>query len=248
MLTPYQKLLDQIDSIEERIDYSFKNKKFLTLSFVHRSFFNENRSETPEHNERLEFLGDSVLGLLIAQYLYETCPEEPEGRLSHLKANLVEASTCAKFVQKLGLAEFVLLGKGEKMQDGRSKESIQADLFEALLAAIYLDGGMEAAKQFFWTHFSEEIAQHVQKPGRNWKAELQEVLQRSYQKLPIYKVINEQGPDHNKIFEISVFLEDIQLGSGLGASKKEAEQNAAKQALHVWEEKKDGEDKDSLGL
>ncbi|MBS0627144.1 MAG: ribonuclease III [Verrucomicrobia bacterium] len=240
MIRPYQKLLEQVNIIEERIDYTFKNKNILTLSFVHRSFFNENRSDTPEHNERLEFLGDSVLGLLIAEYLYGTFPEESEGQLSHLKATLVEAATCAKFVQKLGLAEFILLGKGERMQDGRSKESIQADLFEALLAAVYLDGGMEAAKHFFWSHFAEEIALHVQKPVRNWKAELQEVLQRTYQKLPLYKVLKEQGPDHNKIFEVGVFLEETLLGSGIGSSKKEAEQSAAKQALHAREEKKDG--------
>lgn len=240
MIGPYQKLLEQVSSIEERIGYPFKNKNILTLAFVHRSFFNENRRETLEHNERLEFLGDSVLGLLIAQYLYESFPEEPEGKLSHLKANLVEASTCAKFVQKLGLAEFILLGKGEKMQDGRSKESIQADLFEALLAAVYLDGGMDAAKEFFWKHFSEEIAEFVQKPLRNWKAELQEALQRNYQTLPVYKVIREQGPDHNKIFEVGVFLEEEHLGSGFGGSKKEAEQNAAQEALRVWGERKDG--------
>lgn len=240
MITPYQKLLNQVNVIEERIGYSFKNKDILTLSFIHRSFFNENRGEAKEHNERLEFLGDSVLGLLIAQYLYEAFPEDPEGQLSHLKANLVEATTCAKFVQKLGLAEFILLGKGELMQEGRSKESIQADLFEALLAAIYLDGGIDAAKQFFWVHFADEIAQNIQKPVRNWKAELQEVLQRNHQKLPLYKVLSEHGPDHNKIFEVGVFLENNLLGSGIGSSKKEAEQSAAEQALPSLEEKKDG--------
>jgi len=228
----YEKLLEETSLIEDKIGYVFQNKHILALAFVHRSFFNENRTDTPDHNERLEFLGDSVLDLLISEYLYLTFPEEPEGQLSYLRAVLVDAATCAKFVQKLSLTDFILLGKGERMQEGASKESIQADLFEAILAAVYLDGGLEPSKKFFWSHFEEEIAGYIAKPAHNWKAKLQEAFQKEYQKLPVYRVLSEQGPDHNKNFEVGVFLEDVLLGSGSGSSKKEAEQNAAEKAFH----------------
>lgn len=227
----YQKFLLNIEKIEAKIGYAFQNKKILTLAFTHRSFFHENQSMLEGHNERLEFLGDSILNLLIAEYLYASLPEEAEGQLSYLRAHLVEATTCAQFIQKLGLSEFILLGRGEEIQEGRGKISIQADLFEALLAAIYLDGKLEAAKHFFWSCFSDDIALLVKQPNENWKAKLQEVVQRKHQKLPVYKVLQETGPDHNKTFSIGVFLEEKLLGSGIGSSKKEAEQSAAKQAL-----------------
>ncbi len=239
-MNPYQKLLEQIHRIESRMGYVFKNKEILALAFVHRSFFNENRKEVLEHNERLEFLGDSILGLLISEYLYAQFPEEAEGRLSHLKSSLVEAAMCAKFVKKVSLVEFILLGKGEGRNDGKGKESIQADLFEALLAAIYLDGGLDAVKLFFWSHFTPEIESFLKNPLRNWKADLQDFFQKNHQKLPSYRLLSEQGPEHNKTFEIGVFLDEKLLGKGIGPSKKEAEQFAAQEALLLIEEKKDG--------
>lgn len=242
MIEPYQKLLEQTSIIENRIGYVFQDKKILAQAFIHRSFFNENRNVDSKHNERLEFLGDSVLGLLISEYLYAYFPEEPEGQLSHLRANLVEATMCAQLVKKIDIIEFILLGKGEKMNSGRSKESIQADLFEAVLAAIYLDGGMDAAKTFYWSHFTEEITSCLKDPFRNWKAELQDHFQKNYQKLPVYKVLSEQGPDHSKRFELGVYLEERFLGKGEGLSKKEAEQLAAKEALKILEEEKNGQD------
>lgn len=240
MLGPYQKLLEQIPVIEEQIGYVFKDKKILSLAFVHRSFFNENRTDTPQHNERLEFLGDSILGLLVSEYLYTEYPEETEGRLSHLRAMLVEATMCALLIKKIEVVEFILLGKGEMMNLGKNKESIQADLFEALLAAIYLDGGMEVAKEFFWKNFRGEIENSLKTPLRNWKAELQDLFQRKHQTLPVYKVLSEQGPDHSKQFEVGVFLEGESLGVGIGSSKKEGEQAAAKEALLTLEKEKDG--------
>jgi ribonuclease-3 len=235
MPRPYEKLFLHIEKIEEKIGYIFKNKNTLALAFIHRSFFHENQNSLEGHNERLEFLGDSVLGLLIAEHLYTILPLDAEGHLSYLRAHLVEATTCAQFVQKLGLAEFILLGRGEEIQEGRKKISIQADFFEALLAAIYLDGGLESAKQFFWSCFADDIAMLVKKPSSNWKAELQEVIQRKHQVLPLYKVLQEIGPDHSKTFSVGVFLEDKLLGTGMGSSKKEAEQNAAKSALEALE-------------
>ena len=241
MKEPYQKLLEEIPLIEERIGYVFKDKKNLAQAFIHRSFFNENRNVAAQHNERLEFLGDSVLGLLISEYLYAYFPEEPEGQLSHLRANLVEAAMCAQLIKKINVIEFILLGKGEKMNAGRSKESIQADLFEAVLAAIYLDGGMDTARTFYWSHFTEEITACLKDPFHNWKAELQDYFQKTYQKLPLYKVLSEVGPDHSKKFELGVFLEERLLGKGEGLSKKVAEQLAAKEALKTLEEEKNGQ-------
>jgi ribonuclease-3 len=224
-------LLKRIPEIEKKITYTFHNKKLLILAFIHRSFYNENRTVVDEHNERLEFLGDSVLGLLISDYLYHQLPEQPEGELSQLRAHLVEATTCVRFLQKLDLAEYVLLGRGERENTGRGRETILADLFEALIGAVYIDGGISTAKQVFWNHFGEEIATLLKAPAHNWKAELQDYSQKKYQKPPLYKVEKEVGPDHSKEFHVIAYLADQEVGRGSGSSKKEAEQAAAEDAL-----------------
>ena len=227
----FETLLGACPLIEEKLGYTFKNKRLLALAFVHRSFYNENRSVLDDYNERLEFLGDSVLGLIVADYLYEHLPKEGEGVLSHLRSHLVEAGTCASFVQRVGVADFVLLGKGERMNDGRGRETILADLFEALIGAIYLDGGLESNQRFFFGHFAEEIESALNEPLRNWKAELQDYSQKKYQKPPVYRVIKESGPDHSKIFHVVALIDDQEVGSGEGSSKKLAEQSAAEDAL-----------------
>ncbi len=224
-------LVKHYKDLESKLTYTFKDKKLLSLAFIHRSFYNENRQLVDEHNERLEFLGDSVLGLLISDYLYQNLPMQPEGELSQIRAHLVEASTCARFLQKLGLSSYVLLGRGEKLNEGRGRDTILADLFEALIGAIYLDGGLEEARAFFWNHFGEDIQQVLKEPVRNWKAEFQDYSQKKYQKPPVYKVEKESGPDHSKIFHVIACLEDKEVGRGTGASKKEAEQAAAQDAL-----------------
>ena len=150
-------LLQHISAIENKIGYAFKDRSLLMLAFVHRSFVNENRLVT-QHNERLEFLGDSVLGMLISDYLYRYLPSStPEGELSYLRSRLVEASSCVTYVQSLNVTSYVLLGKGERMNDGRGRESILADLFEAIIGAIYLDGGFDAAKNFLFRNFSPKL-------------------------------------------------------------------------------------------
>lgn len=231
MINSLDKLVQNYPAIETRLGYAFKNRDLLTLAFVHRSFFNENRSTVKEHNERLEFLGDSVLGLVISDYLYEYLPEHAEGQLSHLRSHLVEAGACASYVQKLDIGEHMLLGKGERMNEGRGRETIYADLFEALMGAIYLDGGLEECKRFFFRHFHDEVESGLKQPLRNWKAELQDYSQKKHQKPPIYKVMKEGGPDHSKIFNVSVFIEHEEIGQGTGSSKKQAEQSAAQNAL-----------------
>jgi ribonuclease III len=224
-------LIRRSSEIETRLGYTFKDKQLLALAFIHRSFFNEHRDLTSEHNERLEFLGDTVLGLLISEYLYIHLPSHEEGDLSHLRSHLVEAGCCTALVQKLGMGDFLLLGKGERRSDGRGRETILADLFEALIGAIYLDGGFEEVKHFFFTHFREDIEKALQTPTRNWKAELQNYSQKKYQKPPIYRVLKETGPDHSKVFHVSALIDEKEMGEGLGSSKKEAEQAAAENAL-----------------
>ena len=220
-----------LSSIEEKLNYVFENKEFLVLSFIHRSFVNEARGSGIQHNERLEFLGDSVLGLVIADYLYHRLPGHPEGQLSQLRSRLVDASSCALYLQKLDLAESILLGKGERMSEGHAKGSIQADVFEALIAALYLDGGIQAVKSFLLYHFEKEFEKVIGSPPRNYKAELQDYSQKKFQKAPTYKVVEETGPDHAKVFHVLVSVNEAEMGIGIGASKKEAEQWAAFSAL-----------------
>lgn len=234
-MDPYQHLVESVEWMEQKIGYVFQNKKLLLLAFVHRSFYNENRQQVVEHNERLEFLGDSVLSILTSEYLYSSFPSLSEGELSHMRSHLVDAAMCAKFLQKLEFAEFVLLGKGEKRSEGKNKESIQSDLFEALLGAMFLDGGFQVVKTFFWNHFASDVQSFLQAPIRNWKAELQDYSQKKYPKPPVYQVLTAQGPDHHKEFEVAVYLEDLERGRGRGGSKKEAEQEAAQKAL-LWVE------------
>lgn len=223
-------LLKNISKIESRLGYSFKDSSLLTLAFVHRSFINENRMVT-QHNERLEFLGDAVLGMLVSDYLYRYLPSTAEGQLSYLRSRLVEAGSCVNYVQSLDIASYILLGKGEKMNDGRGRESILADLFEAIIGAIYLDGGLEAAKKFLFRNFTSHIEIILKTPLRNWKALLQDFCQKKYQQTPVYHVLQASGPDHSKIFEISVLVNEQEFGRGTGASKKEAQQAAAADAL-----------------
>jgi ribonuclease-3 len=223
-------LTNRASEIESKIGYKFKDISLLALAFVHRSFVNENR-EVQEHNERLEFLGDSVLGSLIAEYLYRYLPSTPEGELSYLRSRLVEASSCVAYVQKLHVEEYLLLGKGERMNDGRGRESILADLFEAIIGAIYIDGGIDAARRFLFKNFSPEIEIILKTPVRNWKAQLQDYCQKKYHQTPIYKVMSESGPDHSKTFIISVIVNNEEMGHGEGSSKKEAQQSAAHDAL-----------------
>lgn len=221
-----EEFIKQTSVIESKLGYIFNDHSHLLLAFVHRSYVNENRN-IAEHNERLEFLGDSVLGLLIADYLYRNLPSTPEGELSHLRSRLVEASSCVHYVQKLKVEEYLLLGKGERMNDGRGRESILADLFEAIIGAIFLDGGLEAASNFIFDNFSCEIDTIIQKPLHNWKALLQDYCQKKFHNTPVYEVVQECGPDHSKTFKIVVIVNGQELGTGEGSSKKEAQQSAA---------------------
>ncbi len=220
-----------IPLIEKKIGYEFKEKALLELAFVHRSFANENREYTLGHNERLEFLGDSILGLVVSDFLYTHLPEATEGKLSYLRSRLVEAPTCALYLNELDLAHFLIMGKGEAMNVGKGRETILADLFEALMGAIYLDGGLEVAREFFFRSFEKNVQNILVEPHRNWKAELQDYCQKKYQRTPIYFLEKEEGPDHLKTFFSVVKIDEKELGQGTGTSKKESEQKAAMKAI-----------------
>jgi ribonuclease-3 len=229
-MNPFERLIKDAHIIESKIDYRFQDKNLLALAFVHRSFVNESK-EVPHHNERLEFLGDSVLGLLISDYLYRYMPETPEGELSYLRSRLVEASSCILYVQKLGVTQYLLLGKGEQMNDGRGRDSIQADLFEAIVGAVYLDSNLEETRRFIFKNLSIEIDRILKTPLQNWKAQLQDYCQKQYQETPVYEVLEECGPDHSKSFKIRVLINGKDTGTGEGNSKKIAQQAAAEEAL-----------------
>lgn len=224
-------LKEHLPNIEEKLGYVFENKKFLIQSLIHRSFINECREKEVQHNERLEFLGDSILNLIVADYLYHRLPAYPEGHLSKLRSRLVDSASCAEYLQKLKVGSHIVLGRGEVLAEGRSKQSILADAFEAILGAIYLDGGLSISKTFLIFHFEEEFEKTIGSPPRNYKAELQDLSQREFQKTPVYQVIEESGPEHAKIFRVMAIVGDQEMGSGMGTSKKEAEQRAAFDAL-----------------
>jgi len=239
-MDPISALNKQIPLIEERLGHAFKDKSLLIMAFVHRSFFNEYRDLVDQHNERLEFLGDCVLGLLVSDYLYNLLPSQSEGDLSHIRAHIVDASACMLFLQKLGVAKYVLLGKGERMNDGKGRETILADLFEALIGAIYLDGGLESAHRFFFGHFQSDLVTASMQPTKNWKAELQDFSQKKYQQPPVYRVLKETGPDHSKVFHVIAFIDEVKVGEGMGSSKKEAEQAAAEDSIRKLEKRFNG--------
>lgn len=242
-MNPIEALLSHAPEIETSLGYTFSKKEYLVLPFVHRSFFNENRELVTEHNERLEFLGDSVLGLIVSSYLYNHLPTQTEGHLSHLRAHLVGAESCVKYIRQLALEQYLMLGKGEAINVGRGRERILADLLEAIIGAIYLDGGLEAAEKFVLDHFLHFIDEAMATPLRNWKAELQDYSQKKFQKPPEYRVLSEEGPAHSKIFLVAVVIDGVDVGQGEGASKKQAEQSAAEDALRRMEkEERDEQD------
>ncbi|MCH9614839.1 MAG: Ribonuclease 3 [Chlamydiia bacterium] len=209
--------------IEERIGYQFQNKELLLLAFTHSSYTNEHAGLVP--NERLEFLGDSVLSIIVSKELYVRHPEATEGKLSHLRSQIVDANACAEMIETLELEKYLLLGKGEKQNLARSRKTLLSDLFEALIGAIYLDGGYKAARTFFFSNFGERFEKE---PAPNYKAMLQDFAQRTEKLTPEYRVISEEGPDHEKTFTTEVIINGNVLGSGTGSSKKEAEISAAK--------------------
>ncbi len=217
---------------EETAGVIFKDKALLKQAFIHRSYINENRTLGLEHNERLEFLGDAVLELVITNYLYKRFPEYNEGELTSLRSALVNADTCSAVAQKLEANEFLLLSKGETKDTGRARQYILANTLEAIIGAIYLDQGYEVADKFILTHITPLTEGIIEKGS--WidaKSLFQEKAQEHDGLTPAYKTIKESGPDHDKLFTIGVYIGKDLVGEGSGQSKQDAEQEAARNGL-----------------
>ena len=216
--------------LELVLNYQFKDKNLLYLALSHRSFANENES-CASHNERLEFIGDSILGFIITEHLYINFPNFSEGELSSLRARLICKETLAEIARNLDLGRFILLGRGEMNSGGQSRDSLLSDTFEAVIAAVFLDGGLDPIKaivlRLFYNHMFVDT---YKKPLKEYKNILQEFTQSHFQSSPYYEIVSAIGPDHAKWYEIKVVINNETKGCGRGPSKKEAEKNAAKEA------------------
>lgn len=218
-----------IENLEQRIGYSFKDKTLLRQALMHSSYTNEHHLHKENCNERLEFLGDAVLELSSSEYLFKLYPDKPEGELTKLRASLVCEPALALSSRQIGLGEYLLMGKGEEMTGGRERPSIVSDAVEALIGAIYLDGGFASAKEFILRYILNDIEN--KQLFYDSKTILQEMVQSQYEESLSYKLLREEGPDHNKSYEVQVLLGTSVLGKGRGRTKKAAEQEAAYQGI-----------------
>ena len=219
-----------IKDLETAIGYRFRNITLLQNALTHSSYANERWHNSLLSNERLEFLGDSVLGMLVAEYLYRNFPNRPEGELTRMRADMVCEQTLAAAANRIGLGEHLLLGHGEERFGGRSRDSILADAMESVIAACFLDGGLDAALQFVQKFILVEVP--VKKlHNADYKTALQELVQQKKNQVLMYSLVGQSGPDHDKQFDVEVYLNGNRVGSGSGSSKKRAEQMAAKAAI-----------------
>ncbi len=228
-----------ISMLEKRIGYSFKNRSYAATALTHSSYSNEMKSRLPDIrcNERMEFLGDSVLSIITSEYIFAEFTSLPEGELTKIRANSVCENALFEYSKKLGLGDFLFLGHGEERSGGREHKAILADAFEAILAAIYLDGGMARARKFLMPYISEKVTSLI-KAGRreDHKSHLQQFVQRSHGDILEYIQTGEEGPAHDKKFFFEVRLNNTVIGKGSGSTKREAEQEAAREALILFGE------------
>ncbi len=215
----------------QALGYTFADERLLQEALTHSSYANEGKRRGVS-NERLEFLGDSVLGMIAANHLFEN-DQSREGELTKLRASIVCEQALSSYSRDIGLGRFLLLGKGERMNGGAERASILADAFEAVLAAIYLDGGMDAARAFALPYLEREIAAQRRRHFKDYKTQLQEIVQQTPEEKLEYVLVGESGPDHSKRFAVEVHLNSNVIGKGTGKSKKEAEQLAAREALKL---------------
>ena len=230
-------MLSTTEALEKKIGIEFKNKDVLTEALTHRSYLNEYANGELPHNERLEYLGDAVLELVITHELFKKFPEYMEGQLTVLRAALVNAQMLSKIAENIGLGDFMRMSRGERKDTGKAREVILANAIEAVIGAIYIDQGIDAVKKFIlkfiWAHLDEIVKN---KSYRDSKSELQEIIQERLKVTPTYKVTEEAGPAHKKIFKVGVYFGDRFIADGAGASKQEAEVEAAKNALKKYRE------------
>lgn len=222
-----------LENLENKIEIKFSDRNLLQSALTHRSYLNENRKWPLPHNERLEFLGDAVLELITTEFLYRNYPD-PEGELTNLRSALVNYKMLATIASELGLDNYILLSKGEAKDIGRARQVILANTIEALIGAIYLDAGFEVTRKFVTEHVIMRLSEVVAE-GKilDPKSKFQELTQEKIGVTPYYKVLAEWGPDHNKNFEVGVFVGDRQIATGVGSSKQEAEISAAENGLKV---------------
>lgn len=225
-----------MDALQATIAYTFQNPALLSTALNHSSYANERRGNSEKSNERLEFLGDSVLGFIVANHLYRNFPDFPEGRMTRLRAELVCEQSLHAVAEQIHLGQYIKLGKGEEHTGGRSRPSILADAVEAVIAALYLDGGMEAARAFIETYILHDLDDGAEQCRTDYKTTLQELVQRQSGQVLAYEMIGERGPEHNKLFTAQVVLNGQVIGTGDGHTKKAAEQEAAKCALEALQQ------------
>jgi ribonuclease-3 len=224
----------EFEVFENRVGHHFRDKRLLEQAFTHRSYLNENRGHGKEHNERLEFLGDAVLELVVTEFLFAKYPDKPEGDLTAYRAALVNTQSIADAAGKLGMNEFLLLSRGESRDVGRARQIILANAFEAMIGALYLDQGYIAAKDFIGKqlfHKTDDVV--ARRLWQDAKSRLQEVAQEKFGVTPNYQLIDQSGPDHDKLFVVGAFISQEKIATGEGRSKQEAEQAAAEKAIAI---------------
>lgn len=228
---------ENLVEFQKKIGYTFKNDRLLYEALSHSSFANEKKGR--KSNERLEFLGDSVLSIVVSNYIFHHQQQMPEGQLSKLRASLVCEKALFEFSKQIDLGDHIMLGKGEENTGGRQRPSIVSDAFEAVIAAIYLDGGMEPASKHILKFMPKQFDKSVAPSFTDYKTILQEIVQKNPEERVVYKLVEETGPAHDKRFTVNVMLNSNVIGTGTGASKKNAEQQAAKEALALMGYKDD---------
>jgi len=224
--------MNNLETLEKNLGVNFKNKKLLIQALTHRSFLNETNQPDIESNERLEFLGDTILSFVISDWLFEKFPDYFEGNLTNIRSNLVRTAALATISQQLRIGDHLLLSKGERESGGVKNPSLLANALEAVIGAIFLDQGLKTVKKFIRDNFSLTLDALIRSGGfKDSKSLLQEKIQAETNSSPVYKTLSEKGPDHNKTFTIGVFLNDKLLATGTGKSKQQAEEEAAQIAL-----------------
>ncbi len=225
--------------LETKLSIKFKDRLLLENAFVHRSYLNEHKSHYLPSNEKLEFLGDSVLSLTTSIYLFKRFPSLDEGAYTDIKASIVRTESLAEAAKLLDLGKYMFLSKGEEQNGGRNNTNILADCFESFIAALFLDKGFEVAYQFILEWLFKEKLDYIVKNMLylSPKSRMQEIIQAKYRSLPVYTVLSEKGPEHKKEFIVSVSYDGKKMGTGSGSSKKEAEENAAKDALEFLDKR-----------
>ncbi|MHB8086254.1 MAG: ribonuclease III [Dehalococcoidia bacterium] len=224
--------MSNIHDIQSALGISFRNPSLLQQAFIHTSYINENSGADTHDNQRMEFLGDALLTMIFAELLYQEFPNLPEGKLTELRISMIRQEKLAEKSAALKLGDYLVLGKGEDSSGGRERRNNLADTFEALIAAIFLDQGIGKAREFVLSNFAKDIsAVKAGKPILNYKALLQELMQAKFKTLPGYEIIEATGPDHNKVFCVSVSLGEVVLAIGSGKTRKVAESEAARIAL-----------------